>query len=83
MLRIRNETSGPIGRPDLALGDDLDLDGAVDIGTTTTLQGEPHAPAGFVSQFFYRGTGCGDQFRADYHKLNDDGIQSALKYLGE
>jgi hypothetical protein len=84
MLRIRNE---PV--PGLLVGqiyqyvDDLDLDGAVDIGSTTTLQGEPHAPVGVVSQFFYRGTGRGDQFRADYQKLYDDGIQVALKYLGE
>jgi hypothetical protein len=34
-------------------------------------------------QFFVRGTGRGDQFRTDYQKLYDDGIQVALKYLGE
>ena len=34
-------------------------------------------------QFFYRGPGRGDQFRADYQKLYDEGIQVALKYLGE
>jgi hypothetical protein len=43
----------------------------------------PHAPVGVVSQFFYRGTGRGEQFRGDYQKLYDDGIQVALKYLGE
>jgi hypothetical protein len=84
MLRIRNE---PV--PGLLVGqlhhcvDDFDLDGAVDIGSTTVLQGEPHAPVGFVSQFFYRGTNRGDQFRGDYQKLYDEGIQIALKYLGE
>jgi hypothetical protein len=84
MLRIRNE---PI--PGLLVGqtyqyvDDLDLDGAVDIGSTTLLQGEPHAPVGVVNQFFYRGTSRGEQFRADFQKLYDDGIQIALKYLGE
>jgi len=84
MLRIRNE---PV--PGLLVGqtfqyvDDFDLDGAVDIGSTTLLQGEPHAPVGVVSQFFLRGTSRGDQFRADYQKLYDDGIQVALKYLGE
>ena len=84
MLRIRNE---PV--PGLLVGqifryvDDLDLDGAVDIGSTTVLQGEPHAPVGVVSQFFYRGTNRGDQFRGDYQKLYDEGIQIALKYLGE
>jgi hypothetical protein len=84
MLRIRNE---PV--PGLLVGqtyqyvDDFDLDGAVDIGSTTLLQGEPHAPVGVVNQFFYRGTSRGDQFRADFQKLYDDGIQVALKYLGE
>jgi hypothetical protein len=84
MLRIRNE---PV--PGLLVGqifryvDDFDLDGAVDIGSTTVLQGEPHAPVGIVSQFFYRGTNRGDQFRGDYQKLYDEGIQIALKYLGE
>ena len=35
-----------------------------------------------MSQFFYRGTSRGDQFRGDYQKLYDDGIQAALKYSG-
>jgi hypothetical protein len=84
MLRIRNE---PV--PGLLVGqlyhyvDDFDLDGTVDLGSTTLLQGEPHAPVGIVSQFFYRGTSRGDQFRGDYQKLYDEGIQIALKYLGE
>jgi hypothetical protein len=84
MLRIRNE---PV--PGLLVGqlyhyvDDFDLDGSVDIGSTTKLEGQPHAPVGVVSQFFHRGTNRGDQFRADYQKLYDDGIQVALKYLGE
>src|ERR1700674_4280042 len=72
MLRIRNE---PV--PGLLVGqlfhyvDDFDLDGTVDLGSTTVLQGEPHAPVGVVSQFFYRGTSRGDQFRGDYQKLYD------------
>ena len=84
MLRIRNE---PV--PGLLVGqlfhyvDDFDLDGTVDLGSSTVLQGEPHAPVGVVSQFFYRGTARGDQFRGDYQKLYDEGIQIALKYLGE
>ena len=57
MLRIRNE---PV--PGLLVGqlyhyvDDFDLDGSVDIGSTTKLEGQPHAPVGVVSQFFHRGT---------------------------
>jgi hypothetical protein len=84
MLRIRNE---PV--PGLLVGqlyhyvDDFDLDGSVDIGSTTRLEGQPHAPVGVVSQFFHRGTNRGDQFRGDYQKLYDEGIQVALKYLGE
>lgn len=84
MLRIRNE---PV--PGLLVGqlfhyvDDFDLDGSVDIGSTTRLDGQPHAPVGMVSQFFHRGTNRGDQFRAEYQKLYDDGIQVALKHLGE
>jgi hypothetical protein len=84
MLRIRNE---PV--PGLLVGqlyhyvDDFDLDGSIDIGSTTKLEGEPHAPVGKVIQFFYRAANRGDQFRGDYQKLYDDGIQIALKYLGE
>ena len=84
MLRI---TSEPIAG--LLVGqvyhyvDDFDLDGAVDIGSTTKLDGQPHAPVGIVAQFFHRGTNRGDQFRGDYQKLFDEGIHVALKYLGE
>jgi hypothetical protein len=48
-----------------------------------SFKSEPHAPVGVVSQFFYRGTNRGEQFRGDYQKLYDEGIQVALKYLGE
>jgi hypothetical protein len=84
MLRIRKE---PV--PGLEVGqsyqyvDDLDLDGTIDIGSTTTLEGEPYAPLGRVSQFFYRAAGRGDKFRGDFQALYDEGIQVALKYLGE
>jgi hypothetical protein len=84
MLRIRNE---PV--PGLLVGqlyhyvDDFDLDGTIDVGSTTKLEGEPHAPIGTISQFFHRASNRGDQFRGDYQKLYDEGIQIALKYLGE
>jgi hypothetical protein len=84
MLRIRNE---PV--PGLLVGqvyhyvDDFDLDGSIDVGSTTTLQGEAHAPVGIVSQFFHRATNRGEPLRGDYQKLYDDGIQVALKYLGQ
>ncbi len=63
--------------------DDFDLDGTIDIGSTTTLEGEPYAPVGRISQFFYRAASRGDQFRGDFQALYDEGIQVALKYLGE
>src|SRR5215813_15282435 len=64
MLRVRSE---PVDGPQVGqvyhYVDDYDLDGAVDIGSTTKLEGQPHAPLGVVSQFFHRGTNRGDQFR--------------------
>jgi hypothetical protein len=84
MLRIRSE---PVAG--LMVGQlyhyvtDFDLDGSIDIGSTTRLDGEPHAPVGVISQFFHRASNRGDQFRGDYQKLYDEGIQVALKYLGE
>ena len=84
MLRIRNEpVAGLLVGQLFHYVDDFDLDGSVDIGSTTRLEGQPHAPVGMVSQFFFRGTSRGDQFRADYQKLYDEGIQIALKHLGE
>jgi hypothetical protein len=84
MLRIRNE---PVNG--LKVGDlyhyvvDYDLDGLADVGSTTRLDPPAHAPVAAVIQFFHRGAGRGDQFRNDYQKLYDEGIQVALKYLGE
>lgn len=84
MLRIRNEpVTGLIVGQLFHYVDDFDLDGSVDIGSTTRLEGQPHAPVGTVAQFFHRGTNRGDQFRGDYQKLYDEGIQVALKHLGE
>ena len=84
MLRIRNEpVTGLLVGNLYHYVDDFDLDGSVDIGSTTRLEGQPHAPVGVVAQYFHRGTNRGDQFRGDYQKLYDEGIQVALKYLGE
>ena len=84
MLRIRSEPVDGIQVGQLYhYVDDFDLDGAVDVGSTTRIEGQPYAPVGVVSQFFHRGGNRGEQFRADYQKLYDEGIQVALKYLGE
>jgi hypothetical protein len=84
MLRIRNEpVNGLLVGQLYHYVDDFDLDGSVDVGSTTKLDGQPHAPVGSVIQFFHRGNGRGDQFRGDYQKLYDEGLQIALKYLGE
>lgn len=84
MLRIRSEpatgiTMGQIYQYIV----DYDLDGTADVGSTTKIEGQPHAPVGVAAQFFHRGANRGDQFRGDYQKLFDDGIQVALKHLGE
>jgi hypothetical protein len=84
MLRIRNEPiAGLVVGQLFQYVDDFDLDGSIDVGSTTRLEGEPHAPVAKVIQFFHRGSNRGDQFRSDYQKLYDDGVQVALKYLGE
>jgi hypothetical protein len=84
MLRIRNEpAAGPVVGQSYEYVDDFDLDGSIDIGSTTHIEGEPYAPVGKITQFFYRAAGRGEQFRGDYQKLYDEGIQIALKYLGE
>lgn len=84
MLRIRSEPA--VG---ITMGQvyhyvvDYDLDGTADVGSTTKIEGQPHAPLGVVAQFFHRGGNRGDQFRSEYQKLFDEGIQVALKHLGE
>jgi hypothetical protein len=84
MLRIRKEpATGLLVGQSYYYVDDFDLDGSIDIGSTTVLEGEPYAPVGRVSQFFYRAANRGDQFRGDFQALYDEGIQVALKYLGE
>jgi hypothetical protein len=84
MLRISNEPVGGIEVGQLFhYVVDYDLDGLADVGSTTRMEPPAHAPVATVIQFLHRGTGRGDQFKAEYQKLYDDGIQVALKYLGE
>lgn len=84
MLRIRQEPVEGI-RPgqQFHFVVDYDLDGLADVGSTTRMDPPPHAPVATISRFFLRGTPRGDEFRNDFQKLFDDGIQVALKYLGE
>jgi len=84
MLRIRSEAlSDPVPGQVFQYSVDFDLDGQADLGSLTKIEGQPHAPVGVVAQFFHRGTGRGDDFRAESQKLFDEGIQIALKYLGQ
>lgn len=84
MLRIRSEAlSDPLPGQVFQYSVDFDLDGQADLGSLTKIEGQPHAPVGVVAQFFHRGTGRGDDFRAESQKLFDEGIQIALKYLGQ
>jgi hypothetical protein len=84
MLRIRNEPAGGIAVDQLYhYVDDFDLDGMIDVGSTTRIESPRQAPVGAVTQFFHRATNRGDQFRAEYQKMYDEGIQIALKYLGD
>lgn len=84
MLRIRKEpVEGIKPGQSFHFVVDYDLDGLVDVGSTTRMDPPTHAPVATVAQFFLRGTSRGDQFRDEFQKLFDEGIQVALKYLGE
>jgi hypothetical protein len=84
MLRVRKEpVAGLLVGQQYNYVDDFDLDGSIDVGSTTVLEGEPYAPIGRITQFFYRAANRGEQFRGDFQSLYDEGIQVALKYLGE
>jgi len=84
MLRIRNEPNRGIYIGALYYYvADYDLDGLIDVGSTTQIEGEPRAPIGHIIEFFSRATQRGDQFRDKFQKMYDEGIQIALKYFGE
>ena len=84
MLRIRNE---PIAG--LACGSTLPLRHRLRSRwgrrhrQHNRLEGEPHAPVGVISQYLHRGTNRGDQFRGDYQKLYDEGVEVGLEYSSE
>jgi hypothetical protein len=84
MLRIRNEPVAGIqvGQVFQYVAD-YDLDGLADIGSATRMEMPAHAPVATIAQFFHRGANRGDQFRLEFQKLFDDGIQVALAQLGE
>ena len=62
---------------------DLDLDGLVDVGSTTRIeeldQRRPATPIAHVVQYFHRSTKRAEQSVGDYQKMYDDGLQIALK----
>ena len=84
MLRIRNEPSRGvyIGALYYYIAD-YDLDGLIDVGSTTQIEGEPRAPIAHIIEFFSRATHRGDQFREKFQKMYDEAIQIALKNFGE
>jgi len=84
MLRIRNEPARGvyIGALYYYVAD-YDLDGLIDVGSSTQIEGEPRAPIAHIIEFFSRATQRGDQFRDKFQKMYDEGIQIALKNFGE
>jgi hypothetical protein len=85
MLRIRNEPSRGVYVGALFYYIvDYDLDGLIDVGSTTLIEAGPdHHPIAHVTEFYSRSTKRGDQFQPNFQKMYDEGIQIALKYFGE
>jgi hypothetical protein len=86
MLRIRNEPSRGVYIGALYYYMvDYDLDGLIDVGSTTQIEAldRPREPIAHVTEFFSRSTKRGEQFRDNFQKMYDEGIQIALKYFGE
>jgi hypothetical protein len=87
MLRIRNEPSRGV-----SIGAmyyyivDYDLDGLIDVGSTTQIEAldrPPRTPIAHVIEFFSRSTKRGEQFQSNFQKMYDEGIQIVLKHFGE
>jgi len=87
MLRIRNEPARGVYIDALYYYVvDYDLDGLIDVGSTTRIEAldrPPRTPIAHVIEFFSRSTKRGEQYRENFQKMYDDGIQIALKYFGE
>jgi hypothetical protein len=85
MLRIRNEPSRGVYIGALYYYVvDYDLDGLIDVGSTTQIEAiERHVPIAHITEFFSRSTKRGEQFQPNFQKMYDEGIQIALKYFGE
>ena len=87
MLRIRNEPSRGVyigGMHYYVV--DYDLDGLIDLGSTTQIEAvdrPPRTPIAHIIEFFHRSTKRGEQFQPNFQKMYDEGIQIALKYFGE
>src|SRR5215475_3871868 len=87
MLRIRNEPAEGVHIGALYYYVvDYDLDGLIDVGSTTQIEAldrQPRTPIAHIIEFFSRATQRGDQFRDKFQKMYDEGIQIALKNFGE
>jgi hypothetical protein len=84
MLRIRNEPSRGVYVGALYYYVvDYDLDGIIDVGSTTQIEGPDRHPIAHITEFYSRSTKRGEQFQVNFQKMYDDGIQIALKYFGE
>jgi hypothetical protein len=87
MLRIRSEPAAGIVFGSLwHYIDDYDLDGMIDLGSTTRIErveSQPPVLIAHVIKFFHRSTGRGQENREEFQKIYDDGIEIALKVLGE
>ena len=88
MLRIRNEPSRGVYIGALYYYVvDYDLDGLIDLGSTTQIEAEGdrrrEIPIAHVIEFFSRSTKRGEQFQGKFQSMYDEGIQIALKYFGE
>ncbi|MBO0753888.1 MAG: hypothetical protein J2P53_17345 [Bradyrhizobiaceae bacterium] len=87
MLRILNEPARGVYIGALYYYvTDFDLDGLVDVGSTTEIEAADRPrriPIAHVTYFYHRSTKRGEQGLANYQSMYDDGIQIALKYFGE